>query len=161
MRTGEKLTMCAALKSLMSEGACNFQLSNLPWFRPMGGCQKYVPFLGTLNIRCRIILGIQKATIMLTTTPTHMAPSGLLGPRWAINRCSIGNNNKRVLKQKIKATLASRAPCPQHQLVQQMATATWSQLQNMRSAVSMQAACSSCWCNFPGGNAESGYTIII
>ena len=27
-----------------------------------------VPFWGTLNIRCRIILGIQKGTIILTTT---------------------------------------------------------------------------------------------
>ena len=26
----------------------------------MGGCQNYGPFLGTLNIRCRIIIGIQK-----------------------------------------------------------------------------------------------------
>ena len=26
----------------------------------MGGCQNYDPFLGTLNIRCRIIIGIQK-----------------------------------------------------------------------------------------------------
>ena len=26
----------------------------------LGGCQNYGPFLGTLNIRCRIIIGIQK-----------------------------------------------------------------------------------------------------
>ena len=36
----------------------------------MGGCQNWGPFLGTLNIRCRIIVGIQKRTIILTTT--HM-----------------------------------------------------------------------------------------
>ena len=40
----------------------------------MGGCQNYGPFLGTLNIRCRIILGTQKGTIILTTT--QIAPSG-------------------------------------------------------------------------------------
>ena len=34
----------------------------------MGGCQNYGPFLGTLNIRGRIIIGIQKGTIFLTTT---------------------------------------------------------------------------------------------
>ena len=35
----------------------------------MGGCQQIrVPFLGTLNIRWRIIIGIQKETIILTTT---------------------------------------------------------------------------------------------
>ena len=34
----------------------------------MGGCQNYVPFLGTLNNRCRIIIGTQKGTIILTTT---------------------------------------------------------------------------------------------
>ena len=33
-----------------------------------GGCQNYGPFLGTLNIRCRTIIGIQKGTIILTTT---------------------------------------------------------------------------------------------
>ena len=34
----------------------------------MGGCQNYGPFLGTLDIRCRIIIGTQKGTIILTTT---------------------------------------------------------------------------------------------
>ena len=34
----------------------------------LGGCQNYGPFLGTLNIRCRIIIGTQKGTIILTTT---------------------------------------------------------------------------------------------
>ena len=34
----------------------------------MGGCQNHGPFLGTLNIRCRIILGTQKGIIILTTT---------------------------------------------------------------------------------------------
>ena len=36
----------------------------------MGGGQNYGPFLCTLNIRCRIIIGSQKGTIILTTT--HM-----------------------------------------------------------------------------------------
>ena len=36
----------------------------------MGGCQNYDPFLGTLNITWRNIIGIQKRTIILTTT--HM-----------------------------------------------------------------------------------------
>ena len=31
----------------------------------MGGCQNYGPFLGTLNIRCRIIIGAHKGTIIL------------------------------------------------------------------------------------------------
>ena len=34
----------------------------------LGGCQNYGPLLGTLNIRCRIIIGIHKGTIILTTT---------------------------------------------------------------------------------------------
>ena len=35
----------------------------------MGGCQNYGPFVGTpINTRCRIIIGIQKRTIILTTT---------------------------------------------------------------------------------------------
>ena len=32
----------------------------------MGGCQNYDAFLGTLNILCRIIIGTQKGTIILT-----------------------------------------------------------------------------------------------
>ena len=32
----------------------------------MGGCQNYGPFLGTLNIRCRILIRTQKGTIILT-----------------------------------------------------------------------------------------------
>ena len=34
----------------------------------MGGSQNYGPLLGTLNIKCRIIIGTQKGTIILTTT---------------------------------------------------------------------------------------------
>ena len=34
----------------------------------VGGCQNYGPFLGTLNIRCRIIMRTQKGTLILTTT---------------------------------------------------------------------------------------------
>ena len=37
----------------------------------LGGCQNYGPFLTTLNIGGRIIIGIQKGTIILTTT--HLA----------------------------------------------------------------------------------------
>ena len=44
-----------------------------------GGCQNYGPFLGALNIRCRIIIGIHKGTIMLTTTLKALGNSGL-GP---------------------------------------------------------------------------------
>ena len=35
-----------------------------------GSCQNYGPFLGTLNNRCRTIIGTQKGTLILTTT--HM-----------------------------------------------------------------------------------------
>ena len=41
----------------------------------MGGYQNYGPFLGTLNIRGRIIIGIQKGTIILTTNHMHLKPS--------------------------------------------------------------------------------------
>ena len=51
---------------------CQFVLSCDPH---MGGCQNYGPFLGTLNIKCRIVIGIQKGTLILTTThiPTEDA----------------------------------------------------------------------------------------
>ena len=34
----------------------------------VGSCQNYGPFLGTLNSRCRIIIGAQKGSVILTTT---------------------------------------------------------------------------------------------
>ena len=34
-----------------------------------------VPFLGTQNIRCRIILGIRKGTVILTTTQVNAGAS--------------------------------------------------------------------------------------
>ena len=39
-----------------------------------GGCQNHNPFWGTLNIRCRSIIRIQRGTIILTTT--HMGLDG-------------------------------------------------------------------------------------
>ena len=47
------------------------------WVKDMGGCQNYGPFLGTLNIRCRIIIGTQKGTIILTTTHMELRFTGL------------------------------------------------------------------------------------
>ena len=38
----------------------------------MSGCQIYGPFLGTLNNRCRIIIGTQKGTLTLTTTHIYI-----------------------------------------------------------------------------------------
>ena len=41
----------------------------------MGGCQNCGPLLGPLNIKCRIIIGTQKGTIILTTTHIYIVPS--------------------------------------------------------------------------------------
>ena len=38
----------------------------------MGGCQNYGPFLGTLNIRCRIIIGTPKPKGAIILTITHI-----------------------------------------------------------------------------------------
>ena len=43
----------------------------------MGGCQNYDPFLGALNTRCRIIIGTQKGTIILTTTYIQLKAGAL------------------------------------------------------------------------------------
>ena len=40
----------------------------------MGGCQNYGPLLGTLNIRCRIMIRTHKGTIILTTTHIFIYP---------------------------------------------------------------------------------------
>ena len=44
----------------------------------MGGCQNWGPFLGTLNHRCRIIIGTQKRTIILTTTHIYIYIHGYM-----------------------------------------------------------------------------------
>ena len=41
-----------------------FRISAVSTRAHVGGCQNYGPFLGTLLIKCRIILGIQKGTII-------------------------------------------------------------------------------------------------
>ena len=53
----KNLSTCSDLgfKNLAEEGS-RAQASGLH----MGSCQDYGPFLGTLNIRCRIIVGAQK-----------------------------------------------------------------------------------------------------
>ena len=48
----------------------------------MGGCQNYAPFLGTLNIRCRMIIRIHKRTIILTTTHIEFRVWGLNSLTW-------------------------------------------------------------------------------
>ena len=53
-----------SLYSYGVQGTANRTTSN-----HAGGCQNYGRFLSTLNIRCRIIIGIQKGTIILTTNP--------------------------------------------------------------------------------------------
>ena len=45
-----------------------------------------VPILGTLNIRCRIIIGIQKGTISLTTTHIYRERERLYGVIWGLYR---------------------------------------------------------------------------
>ena len=40
-----------------------------------GWLSNYGPFLGTLNIRCRIVIGTQTGTVTLTTTHTSLAES--------------------------------------------------------------------------------------
>ena len=42
----------------------------------------HCPFLGTLNIRCRIIIGIQNGTIMLTTTHVQNMHAACVGEDW-------------------------------------------------------------------------------
>ena len=42
----------------------------------MGSCQNYGPFLGTLNIRCCIIIGVQKGNRIMTTIHIGFGVSG-------------------------------------------------------------------------------------
>ena len=48
----------------------------------MASCQSYGPFVGTLNnrsSRCRIMIGTQKRTIILTTTNVSTVSAGFVG----------------------------------------------------------------------------------
>ena len=49
------------------------------WRINMGSCQNYCPYLGILNIRCRIIVRTQKGTLILTTT--HITNPKALNPK--------------------------------------------------------------------------------
>ena len=53
--------------------------ANLTNRESCGGWSNYGPFLGTLNIRCRIKIGTQKGTIILTTA--HVLWRGYAGRR--------------------------------------------------------------------------------
>ena len=57
------------------------QQLNKTWGLYMGGWQNYVPFRGTLNIRCRIIIGIQEKTRILATSQMYLTlnPKPFLG----------------------------------------------------------------------------------
>ena len=50
-------------------------IDQVPTGSLLGGRQNYDPFLGTLNIGCRIIIGIQKGTMILTTTLLYIMGS--------------------------------------------------------------------------------------
>ena len=54
----------------------------------MGGCQNYGPFLGTRNIRRRIIIGTQIGTIILTTTHIGDYYNGLYGALHVLQACA-------------------------------------------------------------------------
>ena len=65
----------------------------------VGGCQNYGPFLGTLNIRCCIIIGIQNGTIILTTTHVDCQ----LGERLPLLVKTIGQRRcKTVLRFRVQ-----------------------------------------------------------
>ena len=58
----------------------------------MGGCQNHGPFSGTLNIRCRILIGTQKGTIILTTT--HIAVVQVIS--WGGGLCTLGPRTQKA-----------------------------------------------------------------
>ena len=93
------------LKRESSAGTC-WHVGML--FSYMGGCQNHGPFLGTLNIRCRIVIGNQKGTIILTTTRMWVAQ---VREKWSL-AASI------ALRMSKKATCEPKCcpglVCPEH-----------------------------------------------
>ena len=65
-------------------------------FCHLGSCQNYGPFLGTLNIRCRIIIRTQKGTLFLTTTDLDPEPP-TLNPK--SENFEVSNSNPRDLRR--------------------------------------------------------------
>ena len=76
----------------------------------MGGCQNYGPFLGTLNIRCRIIIGTQKGTIISTTTQMmiEIMRIAVIVVRIRIISTKIGIKNKNAKNIAIRRIIAIR-----------------------------------------------------
>ena len=66
LRTRELLVASQERFVAVEPASCNRTIVGLH----MGGCQNQGYFLGTLNMRCRIVLRTQKGTLILTTT--HM-----------------------------------------------------------------------------------------
>ena len=71
----------------------------------MGSCQNYAPFLGTLNIRCRIIIRTQKGTIIFDnhpyTIPQLICKPKLPGPDALLNpESEVPNPNPQTLNPK-------------------------------------------------------------
>ena len=66
----------------------------------MGGGQNHGPFLGTLNNRCRIIIGTQKGTIILTITQMFLRvyTAGML--RWELLKtcCALARGTHMTLQ---------------------------------------------------------------
>ena len=56
----------------------------------LGACQNYGPFLVTLNFRCRNIRGIQKGTIILTTTLLSAVDVGSYSMTPTSGTCRLG-----------------------------------------------------------------------
>ena len=77
----------------------------------MGGCQNCGPFLGTLNIRCRIIIGIQKGTIILTTTHMEEPPpeKGLTLGHLVEGRPTLANRTSVKAVPRVKSTQVKQA----------------------------------------------------
>ena len=63
-----KSSLCLPIRGYPQPPSSAQLLSVLRLDCHLGGCQNYGPFLGPLKNRCRIIIGTQKGTIILTAT---------------------------------------------------------------------------------------------
>ena len=93
-----------------SSGASSLGLNGFgPWLgHHSGGCQNNDPFWGTLNIRCRIRIGIQKGTIILTTPRLLAQPTFGLSS-WEVAKLKIlgmGGKHEHALARGRRKELA-------------------------------------------------------
>ena len=106
LNEGAKQPMSGAVQRKKPESS-NMELRSTSYaefgtYCHIGGCQNHGPLLGPLNTRCRITLGTQKETIILTATHIVLRSAGWLGAHFLTSAASLARNSGLLLRSLIQ-----------------------------------------------------------